>query len=163
MSFINGYILFNIMSLEITVKEVEIEEVLEVNRMVAEFYPDSDKIYFEERYEGKKRLITVAYIDNQPAGYMVSYDRFGDGSFYCWMTGVNPEFRRKGILKRLMNYHETWAQDNGYDKIRLKTRNNRRGMLAYLIKNDFLVTEVERHPKVEDNRIYFEKALRPVS
>ena len=88
---------------------------------------------------------------------MISYDRFGDGSIYCYMTGTDPKFRRNGILKSLMNYLEKWAKEKGYKKIKIKTRNNRREILTYLIGHDFYFTGVEKHPKIEDNRILLEK------
>jgi len=50
------------------------------------------------------------------------------------MAGVNPNFRKKGILKKLMNYQDNWAKEKGYKKIKIKTRNARREMLSYLIK-----------------------------
>lgn len=146
------------MTQEIIVKEVPIEEAVKVNSTIVEFKPYS-KEYFEERYKDKEKLIIVAYLDNQPAGYFVGYDEFGDGSFYCWMGGVNPKFRKKGVFKALMNYQEKWAKNKGYRKIRIKTRNNRREMLAYLVKYGFNFTEVIQQPNTEDNRILLEKNI----
>jgi len=141
------------------VKEVPIEEALKVNATIVEFQEYTKKEDFENRYKDKERLIIVAYLDNQPAGYLVGYDEVSDGSFYCWMGGVNPKFRKQGVFKALMNYQEKWAKIKGYKKIKIKTRNNRREMLAYLVKYGFYFTEVERHPNIEDNRILLEKKI----
>ncbi len=141
---------------EVEIKETSIDEVVEVNKTIVEFDPYSRR-YFEDRYRGKVTLITVAYVDGQPAGYLVGYDRFDDGSFYCWMVGVNPVFRRRGVLKALMNYQETWVRKRGYTKIRIKTRNSLREMLAYLVKYGFYLVEVIQYPSIEDNRILLEK------
>jgi len=62
----------------IIVKEVSIEEVVKVNATIVEFDAAYSKEYFEERYKDAKKLIIVAYIDNNAAGYIVSYDRFHD-------------------------------------------------------------------------------------
>ncbi len=143
----------------LTIKEVPIEEVLKVNATVPEWDESYTKTYFKERYKGKKKLVIVAYLDGQPAGYLVGYDRFDDGSFYCWMTGVDPRFRRRGLLKSLMEYEDRWAQRKGYKKIVIKTRNRRREMFLYLVKYGFNAIRIEEHPEVEDYRIYFEKAI----
>jgi len=144
---------------KIIVKEVPIEEAVKVNATIAEFGEKYPKEYFENRYRNKKKLIIVAYIGKQPAGYVVGYDKYGNGSFYCWMAGVNPKFRRMGVLKVLINYQNRWAKKNGYRKIRVKTRNNRREMLAYLIRYGYYFTEVDRRENIEENRILLEKEL----
>lgn len=147
------------MSKNFTIKEVLIEEVVKVNATIVEFDAPYQKDYFEERYKDKEKLIIVAYVDDQPAGYIVGYDKFGDGSFYCWMAGVNPKFRKLGLLKAMMDYEDKWAKEKGYNKIKIKTRNNRREMLAYLVKYDFFFTEVVQQPNIDDNRILLEKDL----
>lgn len=143
----------------IIVKEVWIEEVVKVNATIVEFDAAYSKEYFEDRYKDTEKLVILAYIDNNPAGYIISYDRFHDGSFYCWMAGVNPDFRKKGILKELMNYQNNWAKEKGYKKIKIKTRNARREMLSYLIKYWFFLTEVIQKEDINDNRILLEKSL----
>ncbi len=145
---------------KIVVKEVSVEEAVKINLTIPEFEARyNTKDYFEDRYKNKDTLIIMAYFDNKPAGYLIGYDRFSDKSFYCWMAGVKPEFREMGVLKALMDYEESWAKARGYKKIRIKTRNNRREMLAYLIKYGFYFTEVETYPNIEENRILAEKKL----
>ena len=147
------------MNQNITIKEVPIEEAVKVNATIVEFDAPYQKDYFEDRYKDKDKLIIVAYVDDQPAGYIVGYNKFEDGSFYCWMAGVNPKFRKLGLLKTMMDYEDKWAKEKGYNKIRIKTRNNRREMLAYLVKYGFFFTEVNQHPNIDDNRILLEKEL----
>lgn len=147
------------MGQEILIKEAPIEDVVKVNATIAEFGEPYQKDYFEERTKGKERLVIVAFVDKRPAGYVVGYDKFGDGSFYCWMAGVNPKFRKMGVLKALMDYEATWAKGRGYKKIKIKTRNTRREMLAYLVKYGFSFTGVEQHQHIADHRILLEKEL----
>jgi len=90
---------------------------------------------------------------------MIWYDRDGDNSFYCWMTGVNPNYRKIGLLKKLMDYGIDWADNKGYKKIKIKTRNNRREMLNYLIKYNFLISNTIQQPDINDNEIEFEKVI----
>ncbi len=147
------------MTQKIIVKEVAIEEALKVNEKIPEFEESYSKDSFEERYKDKEKLINVAYLNGKPAGYIIGYDKFDDGSFYCWMAGVDTRFRRKGVLKALMIHQEKWAKKKGYEKIKIKTRNNRREMLAYLVKYGFNFIEVEQRPNIKDNRILLEKNI----
>ncbi|MGM5487790.1 MAG: N-acetyltransferase family protein [Nanobdellota archaeon] len=136
--------------------EASIEEVVQANARIPEFGP-YDAAYFEDRCADA--LALVAYVDGQPAGYIVSYDRFQDGSLYCWMAGVDPDFRRQGVLSGLMDYQYAWAREQGYTKIRIKTRNTRRKMLSFLVSSGYLFTAVEGYDRVEENRILLEKDL----
>ncbi|MBI2038000.1 MAG: GNAT family N-acetyltransferase [Candidatus Magasanikbacteria bacterium] len=147
------------MEKNIVIKEDSIEIAVAVNATIAEFESKYSKEYFQERINGKDSLILVAYADNQPVGYMVSYKKHDDSSFYCWMTGVNPVFRRLGILNKLMRRLTEWAKQHGYKKITIKTRNSRREMLSYLVKSGFNFTEVQPQILIEDNRILLEKMV----
>jgi len=147
------------MTLKITIKETQIEEVIKITKTIVEFDESYQKDYFENRYKNKNKLIIVAYYKNNPVGYIVGYDKFQDKSFYCWMVAVNPNYRKQGILKSLMKYQENWAKQNNYNKIKIKTRNNRREMLSYLVKYNFYFTEIIFHQNINNNRISLEKNL----
>lgn len=145
---------------DIIVKEVSIEEAVKVNRNVIEFDgKDTTKEDFEKRYVGKDNLIIVAYYKNIPIGYIIGYDRDNDGSFYCWMAGVDNNYRRLGALTSLMNYQMDWAKKKGYNKLKIRTRNNRREMLSFLVKNGFNFVSVEQRDDITENRINLEHSL----
>ena len=145
---------------DIIVKEVSIEEAVKVNRNVIEFDgKDTTKEDFEKRYVGKDNLIIVAYYKNIPIGYIIGYDRDNDGSFYCWMAGVDNNYRRLGALTALMNYQMNWAKKKGYNKLKIRTRNNRREMLSFLVKNGFNFVSVENREDITENRINLEHSL----
>lgn len=144
---------------EIKIKEGEIDVAIKVHSEMHEFSRLYRREEVEDRYRDRQELILSAYLNNQPVGYMLSYDKYRDGSFYCWMTGVAPLFRRKGVLTKMMEYMEEWSMKNNYKSIKLKTRNNRREMLSYLIKNGFNVANVEINPAIEDNKVLFEKKI----
>ena len=145
---------------DIIVKEVSIEEAVKVNRNVIEFDgKDTTKEDFEKRYVGKDNLIIVAYYKNIPIGYIIGYDRDNDGSFYCWMAGVDNTYRRLGALTSLMNYQMDWAKKKGYNKLKIRTRNNRREMLSFLVKNGFNFVSVEQRDDITENRINLEHDL----
>ena len=145
---------------DIIVKEVSIEEAVKVNRNVIEFDGKDTKAEdFERRYQDKDKLIIVAYYENIPIGYIIGYDRDNDGSFYCWMAGVDNNYRRLGALTALMNYQMNWAKKKGYNKLKIRTRNNRREMLSFLVKNGFNFVSVEQRNNITENRINLEHDL----
>ena len=144
----------------IVVREVPIDEAVKVNRNVIEFDGKDTKAEdFERRYQDKDKLIIVAYYENIPIGYIIGYDRDNDGSFYCWMAGVDNNYRRLGALTTLMNYQMNWAKNKGYNKLKIRTRNNRREMLSFLVKNDFNFVSVEQRDDITENRINLEHSL----
>lgn len=145
---------------QIIVKEGDIETVVQISAKIIEFDRPYDSWYFAERIAGKESCILVAYSDNVPAGFIVAYDKDDDSSFYCWMAGVDPQFRRMGVLSALMRYLNSWAKKRQYTKIRIKTRNNRREMLAHLVKEGYYCIEVETYPQPSDNRILFEREVK---
>ena len=144
----------------IVVREVPIDEAVKVNRNVIEFDGKDTKAEdFERRYQDKDKLIIVAYYENVPIGYIIGYDRDNDGSFYCWMAGVDNNYRRLGALTALMNYQMDWAKKKGYNKLKIRTRNNRREMLSFLVKNGFNFVSVENREDITENRINLEHDL----
>lgn len=145
---------------DIVVREVPIDEAVKVNRNVIEFDGKDTKAEdFERRYQDKDKLIIVAYYENVPIGYIIGYDRDNDGSFYCWMAGVDNNYRRLGALTSLMNYQMDWAKKKGYNKLKIRTRNNRREMLSFLVKNGFNFVSVEQRDNITENRINLEQDL----
>lgn len=145
----------------ISITEVSLSDAYRVHERIPEFavrFPYSLQTFFD-RTTGRETIALIATADEKEAGYLVGYDRDLDGSFYCWMTGVDPDYRRRGILQALMIYLEGWARQKGYTLLKIKTRNHRREMLSFLTKNDFLFIDVEKHDDVMDNRILLQKAL----
>lgn len=145
----------------IEIKEVDIKEAIKVHKNIKEFNETKpEKEYFENRYRDREKLIIVAYYNNVPAGYIIGYDKFQDGkNFYCWMTGVDSKFRKLGILTKMMQYQENWAKQKGYSILKIKTRNNRREMLSFLVKHNFNFLSVEKRDNIQDNRINLQKEI----
>jgi len=126
--------------------------------------PEFDDPYPEEEYHrrltGIKHLVLVAYVDGQPVGFKVGYERDTDGSFYSWMGGVLPAFRGKGIARRLARRQEAWARGQGYRSIRLKTRRKHQAMLQFALEDGFRITgSVPKNPP-QESRIMLEKTLQ---
>ena len=144
----------------VTVREVSVDAVVELTERIPEFAGKGyDAAHFEQRYAGKDPLLLAAFLGKQAVGYAVGYDRYQDGSYYCWMAGVLPSARRNGALTALIARLEREAKGRGYKHLRVKTRNSRRAMLAYLVKNGYQAIGFQRRAPASENRILFEKAL----
>lgn len=139
----------------LVIKEANIEEAVKVHNKVLEFDDNNiTKDYFKNRYDGKNQVIIIAYLNNISIGYIIGYNKFNDGSYYCWMAGVDNNYRKQGSLTKMMNYLFNWSKNNNYKNIKIKTRNNRREMLNFLVKNDFNITGVEIRKKYLNLKTY---------
>jgi len=142
----------------IIIQENRLEEAIAVSRKIPEF----DHPYEIDEYQ--KRLaadpfILIAVEDDQPVGFKIGYNRFGDGSFYSWMGGVLSSFRRKGIADQLADYQENWAKKNGFTSICLKTRRKYKAMIAFSLKRGFVILKEIEKISPEETRVWMRKDL----
>lgn len=142
------------------VSEAGLDVALGVLPMIPEFDPDDGEhgTWGEsaaERLENREHLILVAQstLIRDPAGMLIAYDRYADGSLYCWLTGVIPAARRQGALSALMTAMKERAREQGYEGIRIGTQNRFRGMLAYLVRDGYAFLEVSPQEYVMHNKI----------
>jgi len=112
---------------------------------------------YKKRCSGKY-LALIAEID-KPVGFKIGYDRFKNGSFYSWMGGVLPKFRRMGVAYSLANFQEKWAAENKFSLILLKTRKKHDEMIAFSLNRGFIITEETQITPDEETRIWMQKSL----
>lgn len=144
---------------KITIKQGTIEEVVELSMQIPEFNKPYSYEEYRKRLSGTPHLTAIACIGNKAVGFKVGYERENDGSFYSWMGGILPEFRRCGVARKLADHQEKWARKQGYTKIRMKTRNRLKPMLYFALGNGFNIIKVDKTKSVEENRIHLEKQL----
>ncbi len=143
----------------ILIRKGSFAEAVKLTLEISEFEnPHKEEVYLD-RLSDKDHLILIATVNNEPAGFKVGYDKFGDGSFYTWMGGVKSEFRRMGIAKKLADTQEEYAVKQGYNSIILKTRNRHKNMLVFAINNGFKIIEIMVKEHLEENRIILKKQL----
>jgi ribosomal protein S18 acetylase RimI-like enzyme len=106
----------------IDVLEISFEQAEEFHACIPEFGNTRPRHSFLKRVGNKKHLVLGAQIEEQMVGYLIGYDRYKDGSFYCWMTGVLPAFRRQGVLEKLMEYALEWAKKRGFSNPKNKNK-----------------------------------------
>ena len=142
----------------IHIREGAFQECVDLSSKIPEFNSPYKIEEYKKRCAGKY-LILIAEIDNQSVGFKIGYDRFNNGSFYSWMGGVLPKFRRMGVAYSLANFQEKWATKNEFSSILLKTRQNHDGMIAFSLNRGFIITEETQITPVEETRIWMEKLL----
>jgi ribosomal protein S18 acetylase RimI-like enzyme len=146
--------------MDITIRQGSIGEVVALSRQVPELTDPYGEAVYREKLAGKPHLILVACEGLFPVGFKVGYQREADGSFYSWMGGVLPDFRRRHAARLLAEAQEKWAAAQGYRRITCKTRNRHKAMLLFALKSGFRITAVEPQPDPDENRIWLEKALQ---
>ncbi len=145
--------------MELQVVETSISEAVAVLRQLPEFTSMPGDEYYQERIEKSQHLVLIALADSKPIGCKVGYDKFKDGSFYSWLGGVLPQYRRLGIAKVLADRQEKWALSQGYKSIKFKTLNRHKGMILFAVKNGFDIYNVKSKDELENYRIEMIKDL----
>lgn len=113
--------------------------------------------WLEKLNSQEHMLIHVALVDDQVAGYKIGYGLDGQ-TFYSWLGGVRPNYRKLGIASELMRRQHVDLQALGYEVVRTKTMNKWRGMLLLNIQTGFDVLETEVDPRGQ-LKIVLEKKL----
>ena len=101
----------------------------------------------------------IAYDNHNPIAFKIGYQKHSDGSFYSWMGGVLPNYRRKGIANNLADRQEAWAKKNGYIAIKMQTREKHIAMLALAINRGFQITNRIEKTSSSNTRIWMNKPL----
>ena len=100
-----------------------------------------------------------ACVGDDAVGYSVSYNKFQDGSFYLWIAGVMPKYRKRGVFSLLTKHTESWAAHSGYSSIVVRTWNKRVGMRIALAKLGYDIVGFEEKQNVGENRLIYKKPI----
>lgn len=145
--------------MKLIIENADWDEVIAVNLQIEEFKDKYPKEIFIQRCNDKDFIALKASVDDKVVGYSVSYEASND-DFYIWMAAVLPNYRNQGILTSLISQIFDYAKNNNYKKVTIKTRNDKREMLSFLVKNGFMFNDVEKREQILDNRILLSKALK---
>lgn len=150
---------FFYMDSRIHIRSGSISEVVSLIGTLPEFDRPHPASTYETRLSKRPHLVLIAAEGDRPVACKVGYEREQDGSFYSWMGGVHPDFRRKGLARQLAEAQEAWAREQGYQLIRFKTRNRHRKMLLFAIGRGFRICGYEPFSDPMESRIWLEKEL----
>jgi len=142
---------------DVIIRTAEIAEVAPLSRQIPEFIAPPDVSEYKRRLDGVDHLILIAEEQGIEVAFKVGYAR--DNYFYSWMGAVLPAYRRRGIADRLAQVQQQWARQQGYSRIRFKTRNMHKGMLIFALNKGFDIIAVTPRPEVRQYRILLNKEL----
>ena len=145
--------------MDILVKETTLKESLKIFNKIPEFdrHEYGTVEYCKKRINNRDNLILSAYANEDNVAYLIAYE--DNKSFYCWVAAVEPSFRQKGILSKMMKIYEDYAKKNNYKEISIKTDNNKREMLNYLVKNNWYFVDVIKNCDLKNNEILLKKEI----
>lgn len=139
------------------IRQARLAEIVALGSRLPEFSNPPTGKQYHDRLTGVRHLLLLAEWEGMPAGFKVGYER--EESFYSWMGGVLPEFRRLGIARALADAQEEWARRQGFGQIVFKTRNQHKNMLLFALQNGFDIIGFTEKETVETNRILLRKVL----
>ncbi len=123
------------------------------------FRPGHDVEFFRRRLVGRYNpLLLVANVDKQPVGFATGFE-LKPSTYFAWLNGVLPNFRRLGIASQLQEAHEGWVREHGYHSIRMECQNGHRPILHMAIKMGYDIVGVRWDPDRAENLVIFEKSL----
>lgn len=140
------------------IKSVPWSIIYPTTLLIPEFEMAYPQEKYKERLNGKPHLALAAFVDHKIVGFKIGYE-WNKKTFYSWVGGVTPDYRKRGIAKQLADEMESACLEMGYTIIRMKTQNRFKAMLHFAIGNGFHLTEVIQKEKPEQNRIILEKRL----
>ncbi len=90
-----------------------------------------------------EKLLTIVALDgDRVIGYKIGYPLMEDQhTFYSWLGGVDPNYRKQGIASILMDTQHQHLRQVGYRKVQTKTMNRWRNMLLLNIQYGFDIVD----------------------
>lgn len=146
-------------SFTFTIRVASATELLWVHERIPEFPGKASLEFYTDRLNHRLILALVAEKDGELLGFKVGYESEIPDTFYSWMGGVRPEFRKHGIADALAEFQENWARERGFKTVFFKTRNRFPAMIAFGLKRGFKIIDVLPKGGVEDYRVVMRKEL----
>ncbi|MFA0615771.1 GNAT family N-acetyltransferase [Vibrio splendidus] len=144
--------------MSVIVREGSLEEVVSVVEQIAEFAKKESVASLSERLAGKTSLILVAEEAGVLLGFKIGYE-LDENTFYSWFGGVLPIARNKGVAQAQLDIQEQWVKQQGYQQLKVKSRNLFPAMLRLLLKNGYLIEKLEEKEDINAHRIHFLKQI----
>lgn len=142
----------------VTYRQGTLQECVEAANQIDEFVSKESVASLSNRLAGKSALILVAEENADILGFKIGYE-LDQNTFYSWFGGVTDPARNKGVAQALLKAQEIWVRQRGYERIKVKSRNQYPAMLRLLLRNGHLIDRIEEKEHVIENRIHFEKNL----
>ncbi|MEZ9514883.1 GNAT family N-acetyltransferase [Vibrio splendidus] len=144
--------------MSVIVREGSLAEVISVVEQITEFAKKESVASLSERLTGKTNLILVAEEAGVLLGFKIGYE-LDQQTFYSWFGGVLPLARNKGVAQAQLDAQEQWVKQQGYQQLKVKSRNQFPAMLRLLLRNGYLIEKLEEKEDINAHRIHFLKQV----
>ncbi|RJP38590.1 MAG: GNAT family N-acetyltransferase [Phycisphaerales bacterium] len=135
----------------------EIEVIVDLYNRV--FTPKHDASHFERRFKGRHNVcMMVASVEDAAVGFNLGFE-LTPSTYFSWLCGVLPDYRRAGIASQLLEGQRAWAADHGYVSIRFECANQHRPMLHAAITQGYDLVGLRWDTESGDNVVIFERML----
>ena len=125
------------------------------------FAPSRDAAFFERRFKSRMHILNlIAEVEGRPVGFSCGLELKPD-TWFNWLAGVLPDYRRAGIASQLIEAEHAWAADHGYGYVRMECQNQHRPVLHMAITLGFDVIGVRWDSDRHNNLVIFEKEIAP--
>jgi len=122
--------------------------------------PPQTAEYFRRRFRGRYNIcMMVAMVEERHVGFIIGFELM-PSTYFSWVCGILPEFRRLSIATQLMQAQKAWAQDHDYSILRFECQNQHRPMLHVAISEGFDLVGIRWDTATADNVVIFERDLR---
>ena len=124
------------------------------------FSPRHDQEFFRRRFQGRYNIsMLVGILEERHVGFAVGFELMPT-TYFSWLCGVLPDFRRQGIATQLIQAQQAWAIEHKYEMIRFECLNQHRAMLHVAITEGYDHVGIRWDIATANNVVIFEKDLR---
>lgn len=151
---------FQEVSLEITnTTTLDDQQISELKPLIELVFGEWNAPWFESHRKNHNNFfLSKAYIESQLVGFKLGYQE-NHRTFYSWIGGVHPEFRRLGIASELLTAQHQWCSAQGFERIRTKSQNRFKGMMLLNLKHGFEIVGTQGSSDGGGLKVIFEKSL----
>jgi len=96
-----------------------------------------------EQIRKQQGLLLVAYDKQVPIGFKLGYVIPDQQSFFSWLGGIHPHYRRHGIGQSLLDQQEAHARMLGMKKIYFTTFDRFPAMIKLGKKNKYILARAD--------------------
>lgn len=141
----------------ITIRSIDLDKALlqELEQMIFQNHRVTDEKL--DRIRNNQPVFLVAYDRKRPVGFKLGYVIPDTSTFFSWLGGVHPDYRRQGIAQKLLERQELLAREMGMNKIYFTSYDRFPAMIKLGKKNGYKLVKSEIDE--EEMKYWYEKDL----
>ncbi|QSX33805.1 GNAT family N-acetyltransferase [Shewanella avicenniae] len=118
-----------------------ITQIIALMEQIPEYDPVDAVADIRQRLYDKRILLQLLEVEGELAGFNLGY-ALDEQRFFSWLGGIATDWRGLGLAEQLLAAQEQWLQANGYQSVKIQTRNQYRPVLNLLIRNRYQVVDL---------------------